>query len=1314
MPLMKSIKNGIIIVVKKYHLYLLVQYLILMRLLFMKIHLNKYFFFLTIMYFIIMNISAQRTDQLWNRNDNSEINSINKMERRTVPTSFEVFNLDVDNLKHTLQNTPKRKGKTLKSSTIVSFPNANGTLEQFEIFEASVLGKSLQEKYPNIKSYIGKSVENPETIIRFSLSKIGFQAMITQAKEGVVYIDPFTSNKKSYIVYSKNNIAEMASFECKFNEVNAVSKGAAKTIAAKTANANDGKLRTFRLAVATTGEYSQFQLTYNGVSANASDTEKKEVVLSAINATMTRVNAIFERDVSLTMELVANNTAVIFLDPDTDGFTNDDGNILINQSQTIIDNNIGFGNYDIGHTFSTGGGGLATLNSPCTSSKAKGVTGSSFPIGDTYDIDFVAHEMGHQFGANHTFNGEEGSCADGNINNATAVEPGSGSTIMSYAGLCAPENVQSQSDDYFHLVSVQEIWNNITNGNSTCAETTATGNSPPIVDALASYTLPISTPFVLNATAADPNSGDVLTYTWEQLDTGIAIAPPVSTATEGPVFRSVSASTSSMRYFPNQTTVSTGATSNRWERLPSVSRTMNFGVNVRDNNVNGGQSANQEVEITFEGSAGPFKVTSQNLFEAWVSGENKTVSWDVANSNSTPVGCANVNILLSTDGGFTFPIILKSNTPNNGTASVVVPNVTSTQTRIKVESVGNIFYAINEVNISVQAKEFEMNFVADNAKVCKTENAVYNFTYNTYLEFNEVTTFSATGNPVGTTVSFNPTTAAANDTNVEVTISDISSIATGDYSIDIVGISGITSLEKTTTISLAVFESTLTAPILTTPVNNTLALKKPYDLGWEADGNAESYDIQIATDVSFNSIIEEATVNTNFYEPQLLAINTKYYWRVVSKNTCGGVSNFSSVFDFTTANEICDMYVSTDIPKSIPDNDPDGVSSTISIPDNKLISKVKVKVSISHTYVEDLLLELTSSKGITILLSVANGGDGNNYTNTTFDDSASISIANGSAPFNGSFKPQIPLAYLNDTESQGNWTLKVVDSGEADTGTIDSWSLEICGVPTVSSDDDNDGIANTIDQCPNTAFGNSVDDLGCFKYPENNFEIKTIGETCIGNANGQIVITTKKEYNYSTTINGVLYNFTSSITISDLAAGTYDFCIGVYVDDEDKTFEQCFTVLIEAGTIVEGKAVVSDNKVAIEISQGSPPYKVLVNGKVVFETAASLMSIDVNHGDKITVKTGIECEGLFLTEIDLIAEIIAYPNPTNGLFEISLPTSKREVNIALYTMQSQLISSNMYPVINGKVRLTIENKPTGVYIAKVYLDKPIALKIIKK
>ena len=1277
----------------------------------MKQHQNKYFFLAFFLFSLIFSVSAQRKNELWQKTADSEIKAFDKIERRTIPKAYKVYNLDMNSLKQELQNTPKRKGKSLKSSTILNFPSADGTIERYEVFEASILEESLQEKFPNIKSYIGKSLENPETTIRFSLSQIGLHAMIMQSKRGTVYIDPYTSSKESYIVYSKKDLSSIDPFECVVDEVHTASKQAITSLGAKSENANDGKLRTFRLAIATTGEYSQFQLIYNGISINATIAEKKEAVLAAINATMTRVNAIFERDVSLTMELV-DNTSVIFLDPLTDGFTNDDGSILINQSQTVIDTNIGFSNYDIGHTFSTGGGGLATLNSPCTTSKAKGITGSSYPIGDAYDIDFVAHEMGHQFGANHTFNSDQGSCADGNRNNMTAIEPGSGSTIMAYAGLCTPENVQSQSDDYFHLVSIREMWANIFSGNSTCAVVSNTGNIAPTVSPLATYTLPISTPFVLGAVASDLN-GDVLTYTWEQLDNEIALAPPVSTAIAGPAFRSVSPSTSSMRYFPNQETVMNGQLFNTWEMLPSVSRTMKFGVNVRDNNVNGGQTASKETVLTFDATSGPFKVTSQSSTVVWNSGDSKTITWNVANTNNAPVNCANVNILLSTDGGYTFPYILKSNVPNNGSTGVVVPNVTTGIGRIKVQSANNIFYDINDANISIQAKEFTMNFVSDHVKVCKPTSAVYNFTYNTFLGFNELTTFTAAGNPAGTTVGFNPATATANNTNVQVTVSGINNAAIGSSDISITGTSGTSSLVKNKTITVAIFDGVIASPTLTSPINNTIDFKKAYTLNWMSDVNADAYEIQIATNSDFTAIVEQATnLTTNAFSPQLLAVKTMYYWRVRSKNNCG-TSSYSTVFNFTTANEICGVNNSTDTPKSIPDNNPTGVNSIINVTNNKLITDVNVTVNISHTYVQDLSLALISPGGITILLSVGNGSSGNNYSNTIFDDSAMLSISNGSAPFTGTFKPQIPLSYLNNTASYGNWTLKVVDSGEADTGTITSWSLQICGTPLISTDDDNDGVDNAIDQCPNTPIGNSVDALGCFVLPANNFQIIAVGETCPNKANGQITISPQKNYNYTTTINSTVYNFSTATTIGDLATGTYDFCIGVYVADENKTYEQCFSVFVEAGTVVIGKATILDNKVAVDIVQGTAPFEVLINGKLVMQTVSSSFSLDVNHGDFVEVKTAVECEGVFAKEIDLLKSVIAYPNPTTGLFEITLPTAQKEVKIELYGMLSQLISSKTYPILNGKVQVNIEDKSAGIYIAKVYLEKPVALKIVK-
>ena len=467
----------------------------------MKHHSNKYIIFTFLLFSIIFSLTAQNSDDLWSKTSELEKTSSKKIKRKSIPTNFGVHQLNLSRLKSKLGNTPKRKGKLVKSNTILSFPNEKGQLEKYQVFEVSILEESLQKKHPNIKSYIGKGIDNPSSVVRFSVTSIGLHAMVLQKSGDAVYIDPYTSNKESYIVYTKKNLSEVNQFECKFDELNSESKFETSNVSAKNNNADDGILRTFRLAIATTGEYSQFHLNNQGISSNATDEVKKDAVLSAIVVTMTRVNGVFEKDVALTMQLVANNTDIIFLDPLTDNFTNNDGSNLINESQTVIDAAIGSENYDIGHTFGTNGEvSRAQRASVCIpSDKARGITGSSSTLGDPFAIDFVAHEMGHQFGANHTFNSDSGGCGGSNRNGGTAVEPGSGTTIMGYAGLCSPYDVQQHSDAYFHLVSIREMWSNITSGNSTCAAKDPTGNKAPILEALSSYTIPVSTPFILNA-----------------------------------------------------------------------------------------------------------------------------------------------------------------------------------------------------------------------------------------------------------------------------------------------------------------------------------------------------------------------------------------------------------------------------------------------------------------------------------------------------------------------------------------------------------------------------------------------------------------------------------------------------------------------------------------------------------------------------------------------------------------------------------------------------------------------------------------------
>lgn len=265
-----------------------------------------------------------------------------------------------------------------------------------------------------------------------------------------------------------------------------------------------------------------------------------------------------------------------------------------------------------------------------------------------------------------------------------------------------------------------------------------------------------------------------------------------------------------------------------------------------------------------------------------------------------------------------------------------------------------------------------------------------------------------------------------------------------------------------------------------------------------------------------------------------------------------------------------------------------------------------------------------------------------------------------------------------------------------------------------NSDDDSDadGIVDTEDLCPNTISGMSVNATGCpnFSLPYDNFNIEVIGETCPDKDNGELLIIANEIYDYETTINGTVYDFTSTLTVPGLAPGVYDFCISV----SEETFEQCYTIEVYEGTTVSGKLSVKSTKASIEIEEGTTPFTVFVNGEEAFKTNSPVFNVDVNHGDVIDVKTAIVCEGVFSQTITFLDQIIAYPNPSNGPFKISLPVSQNEVTIELYSIYGQLISVKTYPILYGKVHLSVENKPTGVYIAKVLLNEPVTLKLIKQ
>ncbi|RPE00202.1 T9SS C-terminal target domain-containing protein [Aureibaculum marinum] len=662
---------------------------------------NYAYFLLVILLLLSCSKGFSQENTLWSKVDFVE-SSEQILPTNAITKKHQLFNLNINQLKNRL----KFNLKSSNNSKVVELPDAEGNLVKFKVAETPILHPDLAKKFPSIKSYKGRGVNDGSLKVYFSISDLGFHAIVLSSQKGTMFIDPYTENREKYHVYYKKDVLTDKLFECSVEEEEIVklkSKVRKKVI-------NDLKLRTYRLALAATEEYSNFHVDAAGLGAGSARVDSISVVLSAMVVTMNRVNSIFERDLAITMQLIANNDQLIYLETDSgnDPYTNDNGSAMLVQNQNNINSVIGASNYDIGHVFSTGGGGVASLASVCGSNKAKGVTGSIFPVGDSFNIDYVAHEMGHQFGANHTFNGTAGNCGGGNRNDATAVEPGSGSSLMSYAGICGPQqNIQGNSDSYFHVVSIAEIYDNIINGGSCATVSSFSYNlNVPTANAGSDYVIPKSTPFVLKGLGSDLD-GDVLTYCWEQIDnevSGISI-PPSSTQTVGAVFRSYSPTLESDRYFPDMQTLTSGGIST-WEVLPDVSRTMNFALTVRDNVVGEGQTATDSVKITVTDAAGPFVVTSQNTTGlSWKVNDSKIINWDVAGTTANGINENNVNILLSLDGGLTFPVVLASNTPNDGTESIIVPNTPSPNARIMVQAVSNIFFAVNAENISIGSFE---------------------------------------------------------------------------------------------------------------------------------------------------------------------------------------------------------------------------------------------------------------------------------------------------------------------------------------------------------------------------------------------------------------------------------------------------------------------------------------------------------------------------------------------------------------------------------------------------------------------------------
>ena len=982
---------------------------------------------------ISLCLSAQ--NELWIKTSPEKYSNDPKARRNAVPEKADYYKLDLNLLKTKLVGAPVRGQFIGQSNLIISFPNAYGELEQFRVMESSIMHPDLAAKYPMIKTYAAQGVDDPTATMRFSITQFGLHTMVLSGLHSTNYIDPYTTTSNVYMVYDKKSLgANTQNFSCLTDED--VKLPSLTNDVAKVLNINDQKLRTYRLAQSCNAEYGNI---FAGTGTLA---QQKANIQAQMVLTMNRVNGVYERDLSITMEFVPNNDLIIYCGSTTTDPWSNEWNTKTAQT---IDAAIGVANYDIGHNFNTTGGGNAgCLACVCLSTsqngthKGRGYTGSSNPTGDPFDIDYVAHEMGHQYGGYHVMN----TCSRSG-NGSTEVEPASGSSIMGYAGICGT-NVQNQSHDDFNYVNIRDISTNVKTGNSsTCAQITNLTNNPPTASAGNDYVIPKSTAYILEGTASDPDGTASLTYNWSQNDVtqSPGNAAPLSTYAVGPLYRALPPSVSPNRWMPAITTVLNNTLASTWEVTPSVARTMNFSFIVRDNDVTGGQTASDLMLVTVNGASGPFIVTSQGTATTWNSGANETITWNVANTTAAPVSAANVNIYMSTDGGYTYPITLATNVPNNGSAVITVPVITTTQARVMVRGAGNIFYDINNTNITIQASEFVMNYNTQSTGVCPPNNAVYTFTYNTFLGFNETTVFSATGLPVGATAVFSPSSTSSNNTVVTMTVSGLTAGMAGSYAVSAIGTAS--TVTKTNTLTLNVLSPTPNQTSLSSPADLATGVTTSANLSWAAvAGPGITYQIQIATDAGFNNIVDNVSgLTTNSYSSSSLLSSTTYYWRVMSMNACGS-SAYSTPFSFTTNS--CNMLTSVNVPVTISATGTPTVTSTLTVSTTGTITDVNVVgLNGTHSYMSDLAFTLKSPAGTSVVLFSGICTSQNDF-NLSLDDAAAAGAIPCPPTTGGTYQSQAALSAFNGQLAAGVWTLTVVDDANQDGGALAGWGLSIC------------------------------------------------------------------------------------------------------------------------------------------------------------------------------------------------------------------------------------------------------------------------------